>query len=120
MLFQKQSNYNTSNNRQNRIFGKDISNSVHNNEYLNLNNYGKNSKSGFNIFDNKEANSKIVVEDLRSVFDMEEVDYRNRHVPEEVAPYTKEIFKMLREEEVILSRYFIIFKRESLLLFMVT
>jgi hypothetical protein len=61
-----------------------------------------------------------VVEDLRSVFDMEEVDYRNRHVPEEVAPYTKEIFKMLREEEVILSRYFIIFKRESLLLFMVT
>jgi hypothetical protein len=61
-----------------------------------------------------------VVEDLRSVFDMEEVDYRNRDVPEEVAPYTKEIFKMLREEEVILSRYFIIFKRESLLLFMVT
>jgi len=30
---------------------------------------------------------------------MDNIDYRNRHVPEEVAPYTKEIFKNLRNNE---------------------
>ena len=37
--------------------------------------------------------------DLRSIYDMEDIDYRNRHIPEEVAPYTKEIFRNLRTNE---------------------
>jgi len=54
--------------------------------------------------ENKDAKKRITIEleDLRNIFDMEEVDYLNKHIPEEVAPYTKEIFKMLREQEVIL------------------
>jgi hypothetical protein len=31
---------------------------------------------------------------------MEEIDYANKDIPEEVAPYAKEIFKLLRNEEV--------------------
>ena len=31
---------------------------------------------------------------------MEEIDYANKDIPEEVAPYAKEIFKTLRNEEV--------------------
>lgn len=40
------------------------------------------------------------VEDLRNLYDMEEIDYENRYIPEEVAPYTKEIFKLLKDQEV--------------------
>ena len=35
--------------------------------------------------------------DLRNLYDMEEIDYENRYIPEEVAPYTKEIFKLLKD-----------------------
>ena len=38
--------------------------------------------------------------DLRSLYDMEDIDYANKDIPEEVAPYAKEIFKDLREKEV--------------------
>ena len=31
---------------------------------------------------------------------MEDVDYKTREIPEEVAPYAKGIFSLLREEEV--------------------
>jgi len=34
---------------------------------------------------------------------MEDIDYKNRNIPEEVAPYAKQIFKELRETEVIPS-----------------
>jgi cyclin B len=37
--------------------------------------------------------------DLRTLYDMDDIDYRNRDLPEEVAPYTKEIFKSLRTNE---------------------
>jgi hypothetical protein len=30
---------------------------------------------------------------------MEEIDYANKDIPEEVAPYAKEIFKTMRNEE---------------------
>ena len=35
---------------------------------------------------------RAVVVDLRTVYDMTDIDYRNRGIPEEVAPYAKEIF----------------------------
>ena len=41
--------------------------------------------------------------DLRAIFDMEDIDFENRAIPEEVAPYAKAIFKDLRESEVSLS-----------------
>jgi len=31
---------------------------------------------------------------------MENIDYKNRNIPEEVAPYAKEIFKNLIKDEV--------------------
>jgi hypothetical protein len=34
---------------------------------------------------------------------MEDIDYKNKNIPEEVAPYAKQIFKELRENEVTLS-----------------
>jgi len=34
---------------------------------------------------------------------MEDIDYKNKNIPEEVAPYAKQIFKELRETEVIPS-----------------
>jgi len=38
--------------------------------------------------------------DLRTIYDMENIDFENRDIPEEVAPYAKGIFKELRENEV--------------------
>ena len=38
---------------------------------------------------------------------MEDIDYKNRNIPEEVAPYAKQIFKELRETEVNPSSFFL-------------
>jgi len=38
--------------------------------------------------------------DLRTIYDMEDMDFQNRGIPEEVAPYAKSIFKELRSNEV--------------------
>ena len=35
--------------------------------------------------------------DLRILYDMEEMDFKNLHIPEEVAPYAKTIYEDLRE-----------------------
>jgi transcription initiation factor TFIIIB Brf1 subunit/transcription initiation factor TFIIB len=37
--------------------------------------------------------------DLRTIYDMEDMDFQNRGIPEEVAPYAKSIFKELRSNE---------------------
>ena len=50
-----------------------------------------------NQLDNNNGSCKA---DLRTIYDMEDIDYQNRGVPEEVAPYAKQIFTMLREKEV--------------------
>ena len=42
---------------------------------------------------------RATIVDLRTIYDMDDIDYRNRHIPEEVAPYTKEIFRSLRNNE---------------------
>jgi len=36
---------------------------------------------------------------LRNLFDIEDIDYKNRNIPEEVAPYAKCIFEDCRKEE---------------------
>ena len=45
--------------------------------------------------------------DLRDLYDMEEMDYKNKDIPEEVAPYAKQIYQYLKEEEVIFTTKFI-------------
>ena len=47
-----------------------------------------------------ENNNKSCTVDLRTIYDMEDIDYQNKGIPEEVAPYAKQIFSMLREKEV--------------------
>ena len=49
----------------------------------------------------KKQRSEFTPVDLRNIYDMEDIDYKNRTIPEEVAPYAKEIFSDLREKEVI-------------------
>jgi len=44
--------------------------------------------------------------DLRNIYEMEDIDYKNKDIPEEVAPYAKEIFTLLRKEEVKICRVF--------------
>ena len=52
---------------------------------------------------------------------MEDIDYKNRNIPEEVAPYAKQIFKELRETEVIPSSIIPInFPRDASLLKLAT
>ena len=48
---------------------------------------------------NFKNSGKFPVCDLRQLYDMENIDYENRFIPEEVAPYAKEIFKNLLKEE---------------------
>ncbi len=36
---------------------------------------------------------------------MEDLDYSNKDVPEEVAPYAKQIYKDLRENEVFPTKF---------------
>ena len=47
---------------------------------------------------------------------MDEMDYNNRHIPEEVAPYAKQIYQYLKEEEVISTTNFINPSRENIFL----
>ena len=39
---------------------------------------------------------------------MEEMDYNNKHIPEEVAPYAKAIYQHLKDVEVIFRTIFLI------------
>ena len=44
---------------------------------------------------------------------MEDIDYKNREIPEEVAPYAKSIFAELRNTEVNIKIFFLKFIRKD-------